>query len=167
MKIAEKSILAVAMTMVAIGLPSQSNADWQYTKWGMSPAQVVLASNGTASQGKGSNGERITGYETAAVGTYVSGQYHFRSTFHFKQNRLALINLNLVGANLGRCADLRNDLEGVYGKPYENSDDELGTAITWHDEKNNNLIAMFIIKVRPELCAINYSALVTPGGKGL
>lgn len=121
-------------------LPESAHAEWQYTKWGMTPAQVVAASKGAAILSTGLAEERYAGADIRATGVYTSGHYRFRTVFYFVDGKLADIRLKLQGEN---HYNLKNDLLGVYGTPFKESVSLRLT--TWHDTKKNNRVDLLII----------------------
>jgi hypothetical protein len=135
-------------------------ADWQYTRWGMTPAQVAVASHGAATTGNGEPGERVQGQEVGATGTYASGDFKFRSVFYFDRGKLVDIRLKLIGGNQN---DLRNSLDGLYGKPFKEYKGILQVA-TYHDEKKNNRVDLTAIG---DLVTLQYRPLVDASAAGL
>jgi hypothetical protein len=63
--------------------PPAAHADWQYTKWGMTPDQVVAASGGKAKLLPAKQRPRIPPLETAASGEFQDGALELRTTFSF------------------------------------------------------------------------------------
>jgi hypothetical protein len=111
--------LAVAFALI----PIMASANWQYTRWGMSPEQVVLASKGTArlEQDNGSyiphlpNGDRAL---MLAKGQMQISNFDFRVGFYFDEKR----TLNSVFLFVERCSvsdagRLREWLNAKYGVP--------------------------------------------------
>ena len=135
--------ILIALAIAAAGVSSPALADWQYTKWGMSPAEVALASKGAASISNGQPGDRYAGAEIGAVGTYQSGDYSFDAVFYFVANKLADIRLKLANS-ASQAYRLKNDLDGVYGKAFDESK-SLYHLITYHDVPKNNRVDLLII----------------------
>ena len=74
---------------VACQLPTSALADWQYTRWGMSPKEVIAASKGAATettldQRKGGG---TKGTEALLQAPYTSGKFQFRAMFNFSKKR--------------------------------------------------------------------------------
>jgi hypothetical protein len=61
---------------LALGFVSPAKADWQYTKWGMTPQQVAAASGGNAQLETDGRG---------CTGTYRVGKFKFDVTFEFDE----------------------------------------------------------------------------------
>jgi len=72
-------VLAVA------ALSGTARADWQYTKWGMTPEQVVRASGGKVSMLPSGERRRVeeANLETSATGTFQDGSLPLRVVFSF------------------------------------------------------------------------------------
>lgn len=134
-----RSSKALLLAMLAFGSPAQ--ADWQYTRWGMTPTQVAAASGGAVVVGTGDAGDRYSGAEIGAVGNYRSGDYRFHAVFYFVNNRLSDIRLKLEGSD---AYALKNSLDGVYGKPFRESRNAYH-LITYHDAAKNNRVDLLII----------------------
>ena len=126
--------------MVFLSVSGTAHADWQYTKWGMSPEQVAVASKGVVSVGKGHPDKEYKGAEIGATGTYTSGKYKFDVNFHFTEGKLVDVRLELIA---GEQYELKNDLLGLYGKPFYEGD-SLGLT-TWHDTAKNNRVDLLMI----------------------
>jgi hypothetical protein len=71
--------LVLAMLLIA----PAARADWQYTRWGMTPEQVVAASKGTAHLLPEKDRPRLPPRVTAAQGDYQDGPLPLRVTFSF------------------------------------------------------------------------------------
>lgn len=79
---------AVAATAAAILITATpAAADWQWTRWGMSPAEVVTAS--------GSRAKPTTANLWTVDGPYIVGRVEFRSVeFGFDAGHLFMVTLN-------------------------------------------------------------------------
>lgn len=136
-----KNVIAL-LALSSFCLATAAHADWQYTKWGMSPDQVAKASAGKVTIGAGDPGDRYDGATIGATGEYVSGDYHFDAVFYFVDNKLSDIRLKLLG---GDGYKLKNSLDGLYGKPFYAHDTSITSLTTYHDEKKNNRIDLLMI----------------------
>lgn len=86
--------LGIALALACCGV-SAAKADWEYTKWGMSPQDVLNASNGAA---KASSDPRpdSSGNVTKLVAPYQSGKLSFEAQFAFDAaDKLASVTLVL------------------------------------------------------------------------
>jgi hypothetical protein len=130
--------LLVASAVLILAGGGNASADWQYTKWGMSPEQVIEASGGTATWLSRPDPPRA-GRQILLKSTYTSGQLHFDVTFAFSlaAKQLAQVKLLLRDASAG--ALLRQSLIAKYGPPQGGGDS--GEEI-WRDEASNNLVSL-------------------------
>jgi opacity protein-like surface antigen len=157
--------LAAALSVVCVAAPAA--ADWQYTKWGSTPEQVIAASGGSARAVQGTPAQQVWGSDLRAEGTYTAGGFDFTSRFFFDPaNRLSVVKLPLIDTS--RCEQLRETVSGLYGQPIEgnaNSD-----SMLWSDVKANNLVRFSSFgaagKAKAE-CFVIYRPILSGGGNGL
>ncbi|MGE4047070.1 MAG: hypothetical protein AB7F35_19565 [Acetobacteraceae bacterium] len=73
------------VALLAAGLAGTARADWQYTRWGMTPEQVVRASGGKVSVLPKADRRRVedANLETSATGTFQDGTLSLRVMFSF------------------------------------------------------------------------------------
>lgn len=150
-------IIAVLATWVA----EPAQADWQYTKWGMTPDQVVAASKGTAELGSGemsAQGDAKKG----ATGRYAAGDYQFSVNFWFNGTGLSAVSLSL--RNDAQCLALQRDLLAKYGDPVERSGGPVPRQM-WADRAASNRVVL--ITTGLGYCELQYAALVSQAGAGL
>jgi uncharacterized MAPEG superfamily protein len=77
-------------------LATAAYADWQYTKWGMSPQEVIAKSAGAARQmtDAEANGRVIWNrYYAKVTGDYTASGIKYEAVFYFDQSGLALVQL--------------------------------------------------------------------------
>jgi hypothetical protein len=138
-------------TAFATALISQpSLAHWQYTRWGMTPNEVVAASKGKAllvtSTQFGENGE------TADVGAIheIAG-IKFETVFLFREKRLSMVIV--WSEDSQQCRALSRDLLATYGKP-SSVKNGLMPRTDWEDQANGNSIAF--IEANMGSCILQY-----------
>jgi len=73
------TLWCLAVLMIA----PAARADWQYTRWGMTPEQVVAASGGTAELLPVAKRPRVPPLVTAATGETTDGRMQLRTVFSF------------------------------------------------------------------------------------
>lgn len=102
-------------------LTTPAHADWQYTRWGMTPEQVVAASAGKAELLPASRRPRIPPLETAASGEFQDGALALRTAFSFNTNGggLACVSYGLMSHD-GDAA-FKANLTSRYGQPQRTS----------------------------------------------
>lgn len=137
-------------------------ADWQYTSWGMSSAEVKQAAKGMAPTDGGRDGDRTEGYQVGNVGEYTSGTHRFRSVFYFVEEKLEMVKLNKIDS--GSCLALFADLRGVYGKEFSLKESSVINIWVWHDSIKNNHIGLVSVGNK---CSLSYKPLVSDNNKGL
>jgi hypothetical protein len=158
-----KLLFAVALA----GFAAPSEAGWQNTSWGMTPAQVVAAGKGKIRLSTGTPGDRIKDdpRTVQAEGTYASGDYRFRSTFYFRDGtKLAFVQLRLLNAD-GGCGTLWADMNNAYGKPFDESETSVTETAIWHDAAKNNRVILF--EIGRASCSIDYQPLKDANTSGL
>jgi hypothetical protein len=142
------------------------HADWQYTKWGMTPEQVIDASGGSVSKiPEEQQKERSrSGFLGKLSGSYTTGDFHFGVDFQFSKNKLEMIAL--TPTEYDRCKRLQSALLAQYGSPWENRSDRYGPNLIWLDRAHGNTISFSHVP-SVSLCHILYERLEIGGAKGL
>lgn len=150
-------------TMLAL-MASPASADWQYTRWGMTPAQVVTASQGAVQIKTGTEGDRVFGADLGAAGTYSAAGFDFTTQFYFDAaERLKGVRLH---TDFARCAELKDTMAGLYGP--NGALDRMGGR--WVDVENNNNVRLTMMAALPSVeaqCFLVYSPITTTGASGL
>jgi len=116
-------------------MPTAAVADWQYTRWGMTPEQVISASRGQVSW-RAIRQPRTGGPTEELGGTYVAGARTFDLKFTFTENRLSLVSLEIEP-----CGSLPTDLRSTYGAPVDEIRGDFPQTI-WDDRRNDNRITL-------------------------
>jgi len=144
--------------------------DWEYTKWGMTPQQVVSASKNLATEASDLRPDS-DGNVTKLVAPYQSGKFSFEAQFGFDAtDRLASVTLVLndksagmdMGADTnmdhGVCYDLLVSVNTAYGPPQGGGSVHMQYSIeTWQDQKNKNNVTYTVLDGVG--CYIQYSAI--------
>lgn len=114
-----RSGFAAVLVATGIGLfAPAARADWQYTKWGMTEAEVVSASAGRAQTVDPQDVRGgLIGTVNRLSAPYAAGKYQFRAIFAFDQTsgRLAVVRLKVLNPADGY--GVRAELMGRYGQP--------------------------------------------------
>lgn len=125
-----------ALFFVLLWCPIVAAADWQWTKWGMSPEEVVAASAGKArlatedeTKMQSDTVKSKVTQEMLAVSEHDSGDLRFRVNFLFEPGSRKLTCARLNAGTSTTQARLRGDLIGVYGKPIDERRDVIGGGI--------------------------------------
>jgi hypothetical protein len=150
--------------IAAVGISSFATpveAHWQWTRWGMTPAQVVAASTGSAELGSGE--KSVQGDATkGAVGRYEAGDYHFGVNYWFNTSGLSMVSLSLHDD--AQCLGLQRDLLAKYGDPVEHSGGAFQRRM-WADKTASNRVVLVSTEVG--FCELQYAALVSQAGAAL
>ena len=118
-----------ATAFVAATTASPASADWQYTHWGMSKTQALLASNG-ALMPPGSRRER-TPY-VGLVGHYTSGDRSFDAALLFDDGD-ELVRVVLTQRTPRECAGTLAALQDKYGQAQNLATLRGATLLAWDD----------------------------------
>lgn len=154
---------------VALSVSSSAYADWQYTKWGSSPAQVLAASNGKASEL--TNEEKVEYADSSKGSTltpllkapYSAGRHEFTAYFYFDKRTKGLAYVNLRKPEPEPAAGLYGALLQKYGKPVMEEENRIRTYAVWHTKRDQ--ITYYLMEGVSE--AVSYRPLQTKDNKGL
>jgi hypothetical protein len=132
-RLARIALLAIVGGGLSLVEAGSASANWAYTTWGMTPDQVVAASNGAvrlipAAKRKQDDADN---WEIAAEGDYQDGDFALSASFMFDLKKGGLICV-LYSAPGKQSELIRPAIEKKYGKPIK--EDELFTlkTTTWH-----------------------------------
>src|ERR1700689_2996868 len=107
-------LLGILLALACCGA-SAAKADWQYTKWGMTPQQVVSASKNLATEGSDLRPDS-DGNVSKLVPQFQSGIFSFEAKFGFDAaDRLASVTLVLndksAGMDMGAYTDTNMNMD--------------------------------------------------------
>ena len=145
------------LTTGLIALPA--SAHWQWTKWGMSPTQLIAASKGTASKVDPSLDVTAPYGVKEAVGTFNSSGRPLKASYWFKGGGLSQIDLS--SSSEDDCFSLRRDLNALYGQPLSRS----SMSTVWTDRPKGNRIQF--VDWGPQGCNLIYSPIPSSANTGL
>ena len=116
----------IAAALLVIASASPAAANWQFTKWGMTPQEVISAGHLTSI---------INHCDSASSDCTISAYYSaadmgFTDTFSFKNGKLSSVNLLLLKDADG--AKLIELLSAKYGKPIDAYADDAKKTFIWH-----------------------------------
>ena len=152
------------LIMALAAVTPLAHADWQYTRWGMSPADVVAASGGAVQVVEPIAFPNI-GRSIKAKGPYTAGDLAFNAAFYFSQDdKLVMIGLGQHG--VGECSQTQSALSAKYGAPTDTGqrdrkrliwrDEATGTAVEWTDTSALNRLTASNKEID---CFISYQPL--------
>jgi hypothetical protein len=127
-------LLALVAAFCVATVTSSACAHWQFTKWGMTEAQVVEASGSAASAlspSEAAGQSTSDGTKLARLGMpYMSGTFQFTATFLF--DRAGLLCAVSLKQTAGDADSLRGSLLAKYGQPREHSQTYVGIVDWWN-----------------------------------
>jgi hypothetical protein len=151
-------LFGIVLALTCCGA-SAAKADWEYTKWGMNPQQVVSASNNLARESS-DRGPDSDGNVTRLVAPYSSGKFSFEARFEFDAaDRLAAVTLFLTDKSL--CGELQASVETAYGPARGGTSTSLYIIENRLDQKNKNSVT-YTALYRSD-CYVQYSGIKSPG----
>jgi hypothetical protein len=162
------AVIAIAL-LLSMGV-APANADWQYTKWGMTPQQVVEASGGKIKRLEKPRQGR-PGEIALLEGPYETGNLKFRATFVFRDAEpkpLTMVNLTFLDSEKLTCRGVHEALFAKYGEPMHSTYDPMtrDRHLFWQ-EKLVNLDIELYRTIGDIFCFVTYRPLVTEENRGL
>lgn len=167
--------LGILLAFVCCGA-SAAKADWQYTKWGMTPDQVANAAKNRTKKSSDLHPDS-DGNVTRLVAPFPSGKFSFEAQFGFDAaDRLSSVTLVLkdksaamdmdMGADMnmnhGVCHDLGVSVKTMYGpRQGGGAAHALYSIETWQDQKNKNNVKYTVLDGAG--CYVQYSAIKPAG----
>jgi len=176
---------AIVLALACCGA-SAAKADWEYTKWGMTPAQVASAAKNLTKASSDLHPDS-DGNVTKLVAPYHSGKFSFEAQFGFNAaDRLSSVTLVLkdkfagmgmamdmgmsteMGADMnmdrGGCHDLLVSVKTKYGPPQGGRSAHMQYVIeTWQDRKSKNTVTYTVLDGVG--CYVQYSAIKAAGAR--
>ena len=172
--------LGVVLALACCGAGA-AKADWEYTKWGMTPQEVLIASKNLATAGSDLAPDS-DGNVSKLVAPYQSGKFSFRADFGFNAaDKLASVTLvlddksvemimdppNMNMSNMtnmvmnmmspGVCSDLQASLFTAYGVALHGGTNHIYGQWYWQDQKAKNNVNYTVLY--DEGCFVQYSAI--------
>jgi hypothetical protein len=158
-------LLRSAVVLLVTLSPIAACADWQYTKWGMTPEQTAQASKGQLRPCDAScKGYTSAGATAKLMGSYKTGDFSFVAyTIFDASNRLNKVLLDMKPSNgYALAAALRNK----YGEPASRTRSSVMEINTWRDQKDQ-ITLLIIGDGTSGLVNLTYQPRLTDANKGL
>ena len=136
-----------------------ANADWEYTKWGMIPDQVIEASNGQAKKIEPLTREyRLRGKWVRSI--HKSAELAFDVVFRFDLNSRGLHKVHLKLQDKSHCDSLASMLKTRYGDSNAKVIMAGWRIFSWNDYKSNLRIRYIEGRIggSPVSCGIDYTS---------
>jgi hypothetical protein len=164
-------LLGVVLALAGYGA-SAAKADWEYTKWGMTPQQVIDASKDLAKPSTDPNDllPDSDGNVSKLVAPYQSGKFSFEAQFGFNAaDKLASVTLVLYDKSVrmlmdtpnmdmshtgivmnmnmspGICNDLQASLFAAYGLADKGGTNMNYGEWNWQDQKTRNNVSYTVL----------------------
>jgi hypothetical protein len=175
-------LLGIVLALTCCGAIA-AKADWEYTKWGMTPQQVLAASKNLAKDSTDLSPDS-DGNVTKLVAPFKGGKFAFQAEFGFDAaDKLASVTLVLydksagldthlqlhgdagadANADLGVCHDLDTAVNFAYGEPLYTGANHIYAIEKWLDEKSkNNVKYTALVEVG---CYVQYSVIKPAGAR--
>lgn len=158
--------LVIFSVVFLFGLCARNaSADWQYTKWGMSPEEVLVASKGklkpcTPSACKGKNTDSAT---PKHYGEYRSGEFRFTivTLFNNRTGKLSTVSLQLLDPTQG--PSLIGALRTRYGEPANSSRTQIMSLWIWREKADQ----ISVLSIGDSHFTLTYQPRLTESNKGL
>jgi len=119
-----------------------AQADWQFTKWGMTLDQVLTASKGAVHKVPYDHGKNVWDIDRGAEGTLSQAGIAYRTEFYF-DSRGTLQIVRQTPADLSQCPAVQKAAEAKYGKPVDTPQfgkSVLISAEYWPDKTAKNAV---------------------------
>ena len=151
--------------MVVMALSAPASANWQYTRWEMTPEEVKTASHGAA-QNNSDHGLDAEGVKARLTAPYVGEEISFTAVFLFDEDS-KLKDVTLTPKKQEDCLLMKSRLQNHYGQSAENTDMVHAGVTRWDDFDDKNLVVF--LQLENNGCTIQYSKLhnTTPNGDNL
>lgn len=90
-------------------------AEWETTRWGMTPEEVIAAVPGAQAVKRKGDGQDVWDHHQLAVAPYLDGEFRTEALFFFqpRSRRLAFVKLELADAT--QCEAWEKVVIGRYG----------------------------------------------------
>jgi hypothetical protein len=152
--------LRAALLCAILTVSAHARADWQYTKWGMSPSELRAAAKKANVQLKNVTSPKFVSRGFLYEARYGTSKFDFHTTFSFhpKEKKLRLVSLTLEDVH--QCRELASELKTVYGEPKMTSTLQITARKEWLDEANNNRIILISDKDEDTICVLNYESFI-------
>ncbi len=158
-----KSISMLALVALVLS-NAPAFADWQYTKWGMTPDDVSEASEGTAVLPDTAIelvGSNPPVHLLTAPYALADGSLQFQAHFFFHDSQS--LEMVLLEPFVQDCVTVYRRLEETYGHGIRHRDQIISSA-KWFDRENGNVV--FFAEISDTSCSLRYRRFATPGEAG-
>lgn len=154
-----RSIVSLLLALSLLIASGEARANWQYSRWGMTPDQFAKQSAGSAFVVPPDQSRTRGGSPCLIDGNYLSGSTSFRLSGCFTQNALSLVVLTFPQkASRHDAGELISALTARYGTPTATRPNYM-----WTDLKGGNQIELYNVELT-QLLEVLYFPLKVGGG---
>lgn len=150
-----RTLVSIFLAISAVATPAR--ADWQWTEWGMTPAEVIIASAGTANSHSASAMSNITA-DHLVTAPYTAMGIGFQAHFLFDRSTGGLAYVYVYAEDDADCPRLRSWIGEIYGEPALS--DGRATRIYYDRIESNRVTFVQFLTTR---CVITYAELPSRG----
>lgn len=160
----------VTMFFLFITVANTAHADWQYTNWGMTAAEVKKASKGRTQEMSPEEikGKSSTNSPCLLKHRYTAGQLELQASLCFSAatNRLVSVTVDPVPSDSTQCSIIEEDLRKKYGGPISDTKDSVSHVLRWRDAQVTTEIWFYQSRLSDH-CHATYAAVHTEETQGL
>ena len=133
--------IAALLVFLGAGSSAPAMADWEYTKWGMTPEQVASASKGAVKVLPSNQRKRIeeAKMESGAEGTFTDGELRLHVAFSFDTGGAGLVAIGYNVLDPAQNDLLQDWLIRKYGPPHAKGGIPTIGLSTWDWEKPDEI----------------------------
>lgn len=106
---------AAACAFGLLAIPAAANADWEYTRWGMTVDEVLAAARGKAQPTKAEKDTDIWGQSQLAAGVFVQNGVTYKAGFYFDRKTRLLTMVDLT-PDANDCDDAYDNFVSRLGR---------------------------------------------------
>jgi hypothetical protein len=164
-----KTMKRYIMLALAIAAVPTAHADWQFTRWGMTPSEVVEAGKGTVTTVPEDqvSGRSFRTLRCTLEQTYKAGDMELRASMCFDSSgKLTKVSVEPTEKGGAQCGILETELTRKYGTNYATENDSVSHNLHWQDESRTTDILLYESLIT-RTCHINYDAVSNSMTKGL
>jgi hypothetical protein len=127
-------VLLVALLVAA----PEARADWEYTRWGMTPEQALTASNGQLKRcdPQYCRSQTTKLAQALLLGDYTSGEFNFVAFLLFDKRSTLLSQVTLKLKDLAKGSSLVGALRAKYGEPSDRRTTGVTDLWVWRGQED-------------------------------
>jgi hypothetical protein len=169
MSIRGKTMNRYVLLAFAAAIVPTAHADWQFTRWGMTQAEVTAAGKGMVvpipeDQIKGRSFRTL---RCSLEQVYQAGDVKLRASMCFDSSgKLTKVSVEPAESGGIQCGTLENELTRKYGTNFATENSSVSHSLRWQDEARTTDILLYESLITHD-CHINYDSVSNSVTKGL